>query len=310
MNQQANGVTPNSTSTGQAPSSAVLALLVSAALWGISWYPFRLLSEAGVGGIWAIITAELAAALLCLLLFWRQLFPRRKPSDSSRVWSTLKTLCIIGFLGGATNTGFILATLHGDVLRATLLLYLAPLWTLFLARWFLAEPIDLGGIGVVVMALTGAAVMMGPSAIQGQLGIGDSLGLMAGLAYAGYNVSVRHAEQIPQAQKTFAATLGSAVTAAIALLFLETPSWPATTSASVVALILGTGALLVLVVSLMQYGLMRVSATRAIVILVSELFFAAASAWWLADEVPGAREFVGGSLIIAASLIAAGVGRR
>ena len=60
----------------------------------------------------------------------------------------------------------------------------------------------------------------------------------------------------------------------------------------------------------MQYGLMRISATRAIVILVSELIFAAASAWWLADEVPGGREFIGSALIIAASLIASGIGRR
>ena len=75
-------------------------------------------------------------------------------------------------------------------------------------------------------------------------------------------------------------------------------------------LVLATGALLVLVVSLMQFGLKRVTATRAIVILVSELFFAAASAWWLADEVPGARDFIGGALIIGASLIAASVGRR
>lgn len=312
MNQPASGAIADANSTSPAPTSAVLALVASAALWGISWYPFRLLAEAGVGGIWAIIATELAAALLCLLLFWRQIFPRRANDDGSAIdfRSSLRTLCIIGFLGGATNTGFILSTLHGDVLRATLLLYLAPLWTLFLARWFLAEPIKLAGVGVVVMALAGAAVMMGPATVQGTLGIGDGLGLMAGLAYAGYNVSVRHAEHIPQAQKTFAATLGSAVTAAIALLFFDQPSWPAVMSASVVALIVGTGALLVLVVSLMQFGLMRVSATRAIVILVSELFFAAISAWWLADEVPGVREFIGGALIIGASLIAAGVGRR
>lgn len=312
MSSQANSSSLGVGSTAQPQTTAVLALLASAALWGISWYPFRLLAAEGVSGVWAIIATELAATVLCLAFFWRQIFQAPKPelgTVTSKA-ANFRTVALIGLLGGATNTGFILATLHGDVLRATLFLYLAPLWTLFLARWLLAEPISLSGVGVVLMALAGAGVMLGPSAISGELGIGDGLGIMAGLAYAAYNVSVRRAEHIPQAQKTLAATIGSAAVAAVALGFYGTQGWPASLPASAWALVVATGALLVLVVSLMQFGLMRVTATRAIVILVSELFFAAASAWWLADEVPGTREFIGGALIIGASLIAAGVGRR
>ena len=297
----------------QTPTLAVIALIASAALWGISWYPFRLLSAAGVGGVWAIIATELIATGLCLVIFWRQIFSGNespRPAPMATRGHAFAALALIGLLGGATNTGFILATLHGDVLRATLLLYLAPLWTLFLARWLLAEAITPAGVGVVLMALGGAAVMLGADAINGSLGVGDALGLMAGIAYAAYNVSVRRAAELPQAQKTLAAALGSAATAALALPFYDTQHWPASLTTSTWALLIGTAILLVLVVSLMQYGLMRISATRAIVILVSELIFAAASAWWLADEVPGAREFIGGAFIIGASLIASGVGRR
>lgn len=295
---------------GQTPALAVLALVASAALWGISWYPFRLLAASGVSGVWAIIATELIAAALCLVIFWPQIVRRREqdaPTQAIEVRHAFAALTLIGFLGGATNTGFILATLQGDVLRATLLLYLAPLWTLFLARWLLKEPITLSGVGVVLMALGGAVVMLGPAAMNGSLTLGDGLGLMAGIAYAAYNVSVRRAEHVPQAQKTLAAALGSAATAALALPFYDAQPWPSSLALSAWAILLGTAILLVLVVSLMQYGLMRISATRAIVILVSELIFAAASAWWLADEVPGAREFIGGALIIGASLIAAGL---
>ena len=296
----------------QTPALAVLALLASAALWGISWYPFRLLAASGVSGVWAIIATELIAAVLCLVLFWPQIVHRRDhsvPTQAVDVRHAFGALVLIGFLGGATNTGFILATLHGNVLRATLLLYLAPLWTLFFARWLLKEPITLSGVGVVLMALGGAAVMLGSAAVSGDLSAGDGLGLMAGIAYAAYNVSVRRAQHIAAAKKTLAATLGSAATAALALPFYNTQSWPASLAPTTWTLLLGTAVLLVLVVSLMQYGLMRVSATRAIVILVSELIFAAGSAWWLASEVPGTREFIGGALIIGASLIAAGVGQ-
>lgn len=296
----------------QTPALAVLALLASAALWGISWYPFRLLAASGVSGVWAIIATELIAAVLCLIVFWPQLVSgcnRVAPAQAIDARHAFVTLALIGFLGGATNTGFILATLHGNVLRATLLLYLAPLWTLFLARWLLKEPITSSGVGVVLMALGGAAVMLGSTALHGGLSIGDGLGLIAGISYAAYNVSVRHAEHIPQAQKTLAAALGSAATAALALPFYGAQGWPSSLSLATWILLLGTAILLVLVVSLMQYGLMRVSATRAIVILVSELIFAAGSAWWLAGEIPGTREFIGGALIISASLIAAGIGR-
>ena len=305
------GDKPTIEGSKQTPALAVLALLASAALWGISWYPFRLLAASGVSGVWAIIATELIAAVLCLIVFWPQIVSRCNRVAPAQVDArhAFVALALIGFLGGATNTGFILATLHGNVLRATLLLYLAPLWTLFLARWLLKEPITLSGVGVVLMALGGASVMLGSAALNGGLGVGDGLGLLAGIAYAAYNVSVRRAEHIPQAQKTLAAALGSAATAALALPFYGTQGWPSSLGLATWTLLLGTAILLVLVVSLMQYGLMRVSATRAIVILVSELIFAAGSAWWLAGEIPGTREFIGGALIISASLIAAGIGR-
>jgi drug/metabolite transporter (DMT)-like permease len=54
-----------------------------------------------------------------------------------------------------------------------------------------------------------------------------------------------------------------------------------------------------------QFGLTRIPAGRAVVILLSELVVAAIAAWWLADETMGPREWLGGALIVAASLISA-----
>ena len=51
-----------------------------------------------------------------------------------------------------------------------------------------------------------------------------------------------------------------------------------------------------------QYGLTHVSATRAIVILLFELVVAAVAAYFLSGEVMGMREWIGGGMIIAASL--------
>lgn len=293
-------------------ATAVTALVLSAALWGVSWYPYRLLAEQGLNGLWALVATQLVAALLCLLVFGSRLADLR----------LTPALLTIGLLGGATNTGFVLGTLQGEVLRVTLLLYLAPLWTIFLSRWFLDERINAAGLGVVALALIGAVIMLVPiewiSGDQNKnlhgFNVADALGLAAGLTYAGYNVSVRRAADASLAHKTFAASLGSGVVALLLLPFSigVLTRWPGTatlTSTFVWLLVSATGALLLLVAMLMQYGLMRLSATRAIVILVSELVFAAASAWWLADEYPGRRELLGGALILAASLLSSKLGQ-
>ncbi len=278
-----------------APSVAlpVTALVMSAALWGTSWYPFRVLDAEGVGGLWAVTITELIATLVCLLVFGSKMRGLR--------WRV--PLVAIGLLGGACNTGYVIGAIEGEVMRVTLLLYLSPLWTVFLARWMLGEPLSRLGAAVVAISLTGAMVMLWPFG-EGAVafGTGDLWGLMAGMTYAGYNVLVRRHLELSVPHKTFAATLGSALVAIVAMPLLGWPALPAVSAYSG-ALMLGLGAVLLMIAILMQYGLERLPATRSSVIMVSELLFAALSAWWLANEVPGLRELVGGLLILAASLL-------
>ena len=71
------------------------------------------------------------------------------------------------------------------------------------------------------------------------------------------------------------------------------------------ALLLAVGLVLLVINPGVQYGLTRVAAGRAIVIFLFELVVAAFASWWLAGETMGAREWVGGGLIVAASLFSA-----
>ena len=84
---------------GQTPALAVLALVASAALWGISWYPFRLLAASGVSGVWAIIATELIAAALCLVIFWPQIV-RRREQDRQAPYLVVGSW-LVGRRGGA-----------------------------------------------------------------------------------------------------------------------------------------------------------------------------------------------------------------
>ncbi len=65
------------------------------------------------------------------------------------------------------------------------------------------------------------------------------------------------------------------------------------------------GAIAVVLVTMslaLQYGLSRMPANRAIVILLFELVVAAIAAWFLAGETMRVQDWIGGALIVAATL--------
>jgi drug/metabolite transporter (DMT)-like permease len=136
------------------------------------------------------------------------------------------------------------------------------------------------------------------------------LGLVAGFSFALFNVLSRRAEQISIEIKSLAAFTGVVVLGA--LLWLSGigsshSQWPSVFSTEPSTwLLLGlVGAVLLVVNLIVQYGLARVAANRAIVIMLAEVGIAALSSWLLADEAMGWREWIGGSMIVAASLFSA-----
>jgi hypothetical protein len=60
---------------------------------------------------------------------------------------------------------------------------------------------------------------------------------------------------------------------------------------------------------LVQYGLARVPANRASIIMLFEIVVTALSSWLLAGETPGPREWAGGACIVLASLLSSWVHR-
>jgi drug/metabolite transporter (DMT)-like permease len=60
---------------------------------------------------------------------------------------------------------------------------------------------------------------------------------------------------------------------------------------------------------LVQYGLARVPANRASIIMLFEIVITALSAWVFANELPSAREWAGGACIVLATLLSSRVHR-
>lgn len=286
-------------SPGAPTYRAVAALVLGAALWGTIWYPYRVLHAQGVGGVWALLLSEAVATSIAILVFRHHLSGMTARVRCGR-------LLWIALFAGICNVAFIVGTIKGEIMRVTLLLYLSPLWTVVLSRWLLNERLNRYGAAVIALALGGALVMLWhPEAgAPWPQGVADWLGLIAGVAYATYNVLVRKASDIAVPQKSFAALAGTLLVAGVLIPFGVEDAPTAISSASMLWL-LATGAVLFALAPIVQYGLVRLSANRAVVILLSELIFAAITAWWLAGETMGPREWLGGSLIALAALASA-----
>ena len=274
-------------------AAAVLALLSGALIWGVIWYPYRLLRDAGIDGAWASTICYSLAFLIGLVLFRRGL--RGVPLR----WGVVA----LALSAGGCNLAYVLAALRGEIVRVLLLFYLAPLWTVLLSRLLLGERLRRSGIPAVGLSLTGAMIILW------QPGVGlplpqseaDWLGLGAGFSFALFNVLSRVERDLSIESRVMISFAGVALTGgALVLAGYGQARMPA--SVTVISLLLLIGGLLVVANLIVQYGLARMASNRAIVIMLSEIGFAALSSWLLAGESFGLREWVGGAVILTACL--------
>ena len=272
-----------------------LALVFNAFTWGVSWWPFRQLQQAGLHPLWAT-TLVYALAVLVISLrqasAWRELWRHR-------------ALWVLVLASGITNATFNWAMTIGDVVRVVLLFYLMPLWAVLLARLLLGEHFTLMAWLRVALALTGAAIVLWPEGGDGWPlpRLADGLALLGGFSFALNNVMLRReAARSAGARGLAMFAGGTVVSAALALvLAVSLPGqvaagWVAGVSALAVAFLLGNLAL--------QYGAARLPANRTAVIMITEVLFASVSAVLLGASDLGPPLLVGGALIVAASLLA------
>ncbi len=274
-------------------STATLSLLTGATIWGLIWYPYRIIDQAGINGVVASMTTYAFAFLLGLVTL------RRKLRSARLSW----WLPLIALAAGGCNLGYVLAVLNGEVMRVLLLFYLSPLWTVLLSRLLLGERLPPPGIAVIGLSLCGAIVMLWHPAMgmpwprQGA----EWIGLGAGFMFALNNVLIRRTGELSIELKSMVSFLGVIVCGALVLPWVKLPAQATMTGVHLFLMLL-IGVVLLAVNLVVQYGLTHIKANRAIVILLSELVVAALASWLLAGEYMGLKEWVGGILIVLASL--------
>jgi drug/metabolite transporter (DMT)-like permease len=266
-------------------------------VWGLMWYPYRVLQEAGVSGLSATFityTIALAFGLMVCGPIWREL-------RLAGWWGMALMLC-----SGWTNFGYVLAVLDGEVMRVLLLFYLAPLWTVLFSRWLLGEKLNRYGYAIIALSLCGAFVMLW----RPQLGLplpqsrAEWIGLSAGMGFAMLNVLVRRIQHLSVNFKSAGVWLGTVLLTGSALLYQGSlVSQVQSVAPGAWWLLVLVGLVLCGTSIVVQYGLTHLPANQAIIIFLSELVFAAVSSYFLAGEAMGLREALGAALIVSASLL-------
>lgn len=275
----------------------VASLLVAATLWGLFWYPLRLLDQAGLPGLWTTLVAYASASLPGLWVVWPlRHHIRREP------WR----LTALALSAGWCNVSFILALLDGTVVRVVLLFYLSPLWMVLIARVFLGERITAPAWLTLVAAMAGALLMLWDPGmgLPWPESRADWLAISSGLAFAVNNAYIRALRDVPVRVKTVVVWWGGIALAAV-WLALQGASVPVVGAPVWLgAMMLGLVVVVAMTVTV-QYGVTHMPLQRSAVILLFELVVAALSSLWLAQEMLMAREWIGGVFIIAAALLSA-----
>jgi len=276
---------------------AACCTLTVAFVWGIIWYPFRFLRAAG-------ITPQLSSFLVYSLItgsglafFW-PVFRRH--------WRLSPHMLILLLAFGWTNFGYTKAMTDGVVMRALLLFYLTPLWTALLSWLLLKEKLTRIGWGVVAASLASCvAILWDPKAIQAGAWLSQPyewMALTAGMAFSFGQTISRKAQSLPPVVKSSAIWLGTAALGFSSsyahgdlarIADIQWPHW------LVMALL---AAVLISTSVISQFSLTVLTANQNMTLMLSELVIAAASAYALAGEVMRPHEWLGGALIVGASL--------
>jgi len=281
----------------------IFALLFNAFVWGLAWWPFRVMHGAGLHPLWA--TAVMYCAILLGLLalrpgLWAQV--RQHP----QLW-------LLALSSGLNNVAFNWAVTVGDVVRVILLFYLMPVWGLLLAWRVLGERPTPMALLRLALALAGLVLVLlpegaSPARLWENLSMADGLALMGGFTFALTNVTLRRLHAVPGQARMFVMFGGCMLMAlAVACVGLKVgivepfpavnATWIVTAALLAVALWLGNGAL--------QFGASRLAAGTTAVVLLSEVVFASVSSVLLAAAQLQPRTLLGGGLIVFAALLAA-----
>ncbi len=156
--------------------SLSLALALSAAAWGLYWYPLRTIEAAGLTGSWSVVYFN-----ACPLILLCPIMAFRFRTLIGIFWPTIFAALMIGLAFTMYANGLIETT----VIRATMLYYLTPVWSTIIGVAWLSEPLTRARLVAIAVAFAGLFLLLSNGeASNYPLNIGDLYSLLSGIFWA------------------------------------------------------------------------------------------------------------------------------
>ncbi len=277
-------------------SLPVASILMGAVFWGLLWWPLKYFAGWGLSGNLVGMTAYSLVGLVALPIVWKQ-------------WSAWREewllLLLIGLFFAVANITFTTALMQGEVVRVMLLFYLLPAWGALGGVLVLGEKLSQKRRLAIVLSLAGVFVIMGGGDVfNAPLSEVDLMALAAGFCLSATGVVNKLAVKIPIASRSFIPFIFCPPLALLGNYFVPTPM---PEMSLMMWLLLAAFAFIWLFGATIftTFGVTHIEASRASILQVTELFVAIISATMIGGEVLEMKEYIGGSLIIIATLIEA-----
>jgi drug/metabolite transporter (DMT)-like permease len=279
------------------PLYPVLALAGASLLWGLSWIPLKYFGGFGLQGVTVTLVAH--GSVGAVALGWLLL----RPARWRRGWTGLLALAACG---GIANLAFASAIVGGDVVRVMVLFYLLPAWGVLGGWLILGERVDLLRKLSVLGALGGAVLILGgPQVLTKPPSASDALAVLSGFALALNNVLFRKLGSLPVPDK-IAAMFAGCLLLALLLTLLGVQPLPSAVPLTVWLQLAAFGLVgLSIATAGTQWGVAHMEAGRSSVLIIMELVAAVASAALINGTRLTWLEWLGGGLVVAASLLEA-----
>ncbi|MEX3010656.1 DMT family transporter [Hoeflea sp. TYP-13] len=272
--------------------SAVVAL--SAVAWGCWWIPLRHIDGFGLKGDWTSVVV-LGIAAVCLMPFILGRLGRLLRAGPM-VWGA-------GLFFGAMFSTYQHGLINGDIVRVTLLFYLAPVWGTLLGLAFLGERFSWLRVAVIVLGFAGVTVILDHTGgVPTPQGPGEWMGLASGMAFA---VGATFAHRVTGDYELEKTWLSLASGAGLSTLFaLVNPAYSTPTAEQALqALPFVIAVVVVILIPItwaMVWGAQRLDPGRVSLLLMLEVVAASITATLIAGESYGMAKLAGTAMILAA----------
>lgn len=274
-----------------------ITVAVASLMWGAWWLPLRWLEAQGLAGDWSTVGLGSACSLILIVPLLR-----RRRRLASQAWPLLA----VGLLSGCGFAAWNHAILTGDVIRVTLLFYLAPVWGTLLAILFLGQRLTRWRALSVVFGLAGAMVVLG-SVIPVPHAGSEWMALGSGMSFAAAAAVIARVGTLGNVEKNFASLSGTALFGLVFLVGDRIGSGiavaPPSLGPSGLVALAALAAVMLVLQAMLLWGAGKLDSGRFTVLLLFEVISATVTASLAMGALPGWRESLGCLLILGCGLM-------